>query len=68
MGTCDGASWRKLFALELAKKGMNIIVVARRADKLEELKKEIENSYSREVLIIKVVIPRDDYKSFWARL
>ena len=50
----------RVYALELAKKGMNIIVVARRADKLEELKKEIENSYSREVLIIQSDLSKRD--------
>ena len=34
----------RVYALELAKKGMNIIVVARRASKLEELKSEIEKN------------------------
>ena len=42
----------RVYALELAKKGMNIIVVARRASKLEELKSEIEKKYSKEVVII----------------
>jgi short-subunit dehydrogenase len=42
----------KVYAMELAKLGMNIIVVARRADKLSEVKSEIEKKYNREVVII----------------
>jgi len=42
----------KDYAIELAKLGMNVIVVARRADKLNEVKEQIENKYKTEVVII----------------
>ena len=42
----------RVYAHELAKLGMNIVVVARRAEKLQELKLELESSYHVDVVII----------------
>ena len=42
----------RVYAVELAKLGMNIIVVARRAEKLKELQKEISEKFKRQVVII----------------
>ena len=42
----------RVYARELANIGMNLIVVARRAEKLEDLKKEIESEFQKEVVII----------------
>lgn len=39
----------RVYAVELAKRGMNIIVVARRVEKLQELKQEIEREYQVQV-------------------
>ena len=42
----------RVYAHELAELGMNIIVVARRAKKLQDLKSELESSYHVDVAII----------------
>ena len=42
----------RVYALELAKLGMNVVVVARRKEKLDELKSEIEKKYDQSVEII----------------
>ncbi len=42
----------RVYVRELAKLGMNIVVVARRKDKLDELKLEIKEEFNREVEII----------------
>ncbi|NOX18861.1 MAG: SDR family oxidoreductase [Chlorobi bacterium] len=42
----------KAFALELAKLGLNIVVAARRTEKLEEVKNKIENETQSEVLAV----------------
>lgn len=40
------------FARQLAEKGMNLVLVARRVDKLEEVKKEVQSKHSVEVELI----------------
>ena len=42
----------RVYTTELAKKGMNVIIVARREEKLKELQLYIEKNYQREVCII----------------
>ncbi|MFW6232123.1 MAG: SDR family NAD(P)-dependent oxidoreductase [Spirochaetota bacterium] len=48
------------FALQLAGLGMHVVVAARRADRLEELKREIEGRFGARVLPVQADLAGDD--------
>ena len=48
------------FAVELAKKGLNLVLIARRAELLKELASRINTSYKVEVMCIALDLSRDD--------
>jgi len=50
----------KACAYAFAKEGANIIIGARRVDRLEKIKKEIEDKYSVKVLVIKLDVANRD--------
>ena len=49
----------KGFCLDLAKKGMNIVLVSRSKDKLDTVAKEIEEKYSVKTKVIAVDFTKD---------
>ena len=49
----------KGFCLDLAKKGMNIVLVSRSRDKLDTVAKEIEEKYSVKTKVIAVDFTKD---------
>jgi len=57
-GSTDGIG--RAYAIELAKKGLNILLISRTAAKLEEVKKEILEKYSK----VEVQILTIDYSKF----
>lgn len=50
----------KEMSLLLAEKGYDLIIVARRIEKLEELKKEIEKNFNRNVIVIKADLSQSE--------
>lgn len=49
------------FARRLAKEGMNLIVVARRKERLEKLKNELEHTHNVNVIIVSLDLTQDDF-------
>ncbi len=48
------------YAIQLAKKGFNLIITARRQEKLDKLAHELENRYSIEVRVVCADLTRED--------
>ena len=54
------------FATQLARKGLNLVLIARRKELMEELAEQLRNEYAREVRILPLDLARDDIETIIA--